>query len=587
MKRYWVLALLIILPMLFVACAPAEPQIVEKEVVRTVVVEKEIPVEKKVIETVVVEKEVVKDARQGGTAILTTSESFQGPAADFDGGSTHDTRLMGLYFDPLMLTKMDGSLEPRLATSIDLSADGLTWTINLRDDAKWHDGKPITADDVIFTLNTMCSGKTDPPTILYNLVAIEGCQDYRDGKATEVSGITKVNDTTVQLKAMKVNMALLGELASKKIAPAHVWKAVPLDKLSQDPRWLDKPVASGPFKMVNYVGDQVIEFEAFEDYYLGRPYLDKVIVRIAPYDTALAALEGGEVQFVPYLDTADAKRLERDPMFRVDKTNNTAYWSLFFHFYQEELRDTRIRHAIIKAIDRDAYNAAVLGGFGSTVVKQLFTPGTWPADPSLEPYKYDPEGARALFEEAGFDFENRVMGIGILPANKPRARIGEVVQANLAAIGVKSEVIPIEESIILEQWVAQKDKLWFTIAYMGGTPANPYGAFPTFYTTSDKNWGFYVCSFASQNPLEECGGYIFGNKELDALMDKAVAATGQEEAQPIFWEIDRWFYENPHAAPVVAPATIHAWNSRLVGFEDCRVYDCQYWTKPEEWWLEK
>jgi len=134
------------------------------------------------------------EPQTGGTVVLTTGDDFQGAAGDFDGNSTHDDRLMPLYLDTLMLGKQDGTLEPRLAESITLADDGLTWTISLRTDALWHDGEPIVADDVVYVLNTMCSGQTNPPSRLNEYATIVDCEAYSKGEADGVSGVTKVDN---------------------------------------------------------------------------------------------------------------------------------------------------------------------------------------------------------------------------------------------------------------------------------------------------------------------------------------------------------------------------------------------------------
>ena len=575
MQQFRYFPLFLVLGMLIAACAPTSPAATQADV--------SAPPE-----------EAEMEPQQGGTLILTTGDDFQGPAGDFDGGSTHDGRLMPLFMDSLMLGRQDGTLEPRLAESITLAEDGLTWTIKLRADALWHDGEPIVADDVVFVLNTMCSGKTNPPSRLNEYATIVDCEAYRDGEAESATGVTKIDEQTVEIVTTKPNAALLYQLAAMLPVPSHFWQDVELESLIEHPRWLDNPIGSGPFKMTSFEGDQSIEFEAFEDYYLGRPYLDNIIVRIAPYDSALAALEAGEVDLVTYLDSLDAERLATNENITIGSTAETRTWGLFFHWYQEPLRDARVRQALTMAMNRDAYNGAVLGGRGNVEVKSWYTPGTWPANPDIPADEYNPEAAKALLEEAGFDFENTTMGIVILPANEPRARIGEFFQANLTEIGVNAEIIPIQESVITEEWFNQRDNIWFTIAYIGGTTSNnPYAWWQILRHDSPTNWGFYACNFVDesmlegQTALEACGNYQYGSEELDALMDEALAIADPEEAAPIMWQIDEILHEDPPGVMVVGPVTIHAWNSKLHGRLPGDEYDLQVWFKPEQWWLEQ
>jgi len=573
MQQVRYLPILLVLGMLIAACAPTAPAAPQAEAPAA-------------------QEAASMEPQQGGTLILTTGDDFQGPAGDFDGSSTHDGRLMPLFMDSLMLGRQDGTLEPRLAESITLAEDGLTWTIKLRADARWHDGEPIVADDVVFVLETMCSGKTNPPARLNEYATIAGCEAFRDGEAESTAGVTKVDEQTVEIVTTKPNAALLYQLAAMLPVPAHFWQDVEVENLIEHPRWLDNPIGSGPFQMTGFEGDQAIEFEAFEDYYLGRPHLDNVIVQIAPYDSALAALEAGEVDLVTYLDSLDAERLATNEGITIESTAETRTWGLFFHWYQEELRDVRVRQALIMAMNREAYNGAVLGGRGNIEVKSWYTPGTWPANPEIPADEYNPEAAKALLEEAGFDFENTTMGIAILPANEPRARIGEFFQANLAEIGVNAQIIPVQESVVLEEWFNQRETIWFTIAYIGGTTSNnPYAWWQILRHDSPTNWGFYACNFVDesmldgQTALEACGDYQYGSPELDALMDEALAIADPEEAAPLMWQIDEILHDDPPGVMVVGPVTIHAWNSQLHGRPAGDEYDLQVWVKPEQWWL--
>ena len=578
---------------LVMSCAPVEPVEVEEpdpvEVEEPEPTDEPEPVEEPepTEEPEPVDEPAPGEPQYGGRAVLTTGDSPSGPAGSLDGGSTHDTRLNQLYMDSLMLVRQDGELDPRLAESMEQSDDGLVWTITLHPDALWHDGEPIVADDLIFTIETICAGETDPPSPVYEFPSIVGYQAFRDGEADSMPGLRKIDDKTIEIETTEPNAQLRYQLAQFITVPAHVWQDVAPGRLLQHPGWLEQPVGSGPFKHIFYEADQRIEFEAFEDYYRGRPYLDEVIVRIGPYDTTLAALEAGEVDLVTYIDVLDAERLEPNPNITVGTTQLNRSWGMMFHFYQEDLQDVRVRQALTMAIDRDAYNNAILGGLGNTKVKNWFTPGTWQADPDLPADEYNPERARELLEEAGFDFDNTVMGIGIMPANVARARIGEFFQANLREIGVQSEIIPIEESIIVTEWWHRRDELWFTILFIGGTHAvSPYGWWPMFRTDSDRNLGLYQAAFVDADARGgltsyEAIGYLFGDDELDALLAKAL----DDPTPANLHEVDRYLHEQVPAIQVVGPPISQAWNTNLQGRPSPDEFNIETWYKPEQWWM--
>ena len=351
--------------------------------------------------------------------------------------------------------------------------------------------------------------------------------------------------------------------------------------------------ASGPFKLISYQLGQTAEYEANETYYSGRPYLDQIIVRIADYDGSLAAMEAGDVHLVPNAKALDAERLADNPDLKFQDDPGLQTWGLYTNFRIPELQDLRIRQAFAHAFDRDSYVREILGGIGNPDVKPMMIPGTAYAAPELDPYPYDPEKARALLEEADFDFDQTIT-VGILPTNEPRAAFALVMQDNLRDIGVTMEIEPIEEARFSEEICRLgMEDAWFVIAFIA-LVEDPFADVFRFHSANTT--GSWNTVFARRCTEEQRGGltageyvgYTPGGPELDALIDQVLAAPGLDAALPIFHEIDRYLYENVAFIPFTAPSQILSWRTELVGPGMQRGGgESLYWLRPETWWLNE
>ncbi|MBK8050944.1 MAG: hypothetical protein IPK16_29920 [Anaerolineales bacterium] len=178
-------------------------------------------------------------------------------------------------------------VQPLLAESWETPDGGKTWIFKLRQDVKWHDGEPFTADDVVFTYNLYA----DPAVAsIYapKLVDVLGYQDFRDGKATSLAGVTKVDDYTVQVELEGPRPLWVDLLnISISILPKHILGDVPAAELQQHPYWTENRVGTGPFKWVKYEPDQSVELARNEEYFLGAPRPSASSTRSTPISPRL------------------------------------------------------------------------------------------------------------------------------------------------------------------------------------------------------------------------------------------------------------------------------------------------------------
>ena len=175
----------------------------------------------------------------------------------------------------------------------------MTWTFSLKKNVKWHDGQTLTTEDVAFSVSSYVNPKLKENFQgLY--CTIQGKKEYNEGEAEKISGIEVIDFYTISFTAVAPNVAFLLVMEQTMIMPKHIWEKV---EEKQD-AWIrfantaEGLIGSGPHKFVQYVTDECIEFERFDDYFQGQSEIKKILIQFANIDTGIAMLESGEVDIV-------------------------------------------------------------------------------------------------------------------------------------------------------------------------------------------------------------------------------------------------------------------------------------------------
>lgn len=344
------------------------------------------------------------------------------------------------YFEPLViyddkLAKIVGAL----ADTYEVSADQKTYTFKLAE-TKWHDGQPFTAKDVRFTLE---------------LARNEKAGSVFAARLGVVQSVEAPDDRTVVITLSAPSPSMLDTLTKVMMLPEHALAAIPAEQIAKHAWWSTSPIGTGPFKFTKYVTDQYVELAANPDYRGGKPAADKLINRyFADPAAAIAALRSGEIQFT-YVDSNDVSTFSSDSNFKVIKGDS--YVVNYVGFNQEVplWQDLRIRQAFMYAINRDAIIQSLYGGAAKPancvyVADQLVPQG-------IESYGYDPEKAKQLLAEAGWDKINGDKPITILTYyTSPLAtNVLAAMQAMLAQVGInivpRAVDTPTYNSIVYQQ----------------------------------------------------------------------------------------------------------------------------------------
>lgn len=424
------------------ACAPATPQIIEKEVIKTVVVEKEVPVEKKVVETVVVEKvvtvtpEPAKGPRVGGTyRILAPNiiRSLDPPAAD----GWEDWYSVGwLLYNQLYQFDDEGKLYAALAADMPkISTDGKVYTVPLRQGVKFHNGREMVADDVKFTIERQLWPEVYSWAKNY-CANIVGYQDVIDGKTKDLAGVKVVDKYTIEITLEKPQatfmLAVLGNQALSIVPKQEV--------LDAGADWGSKVViGTGPFKFVSWEPGVKAIYERNPDYWKpGLPYLQRIefYENVDP-SIQLLRWENGEAEYAFAYPASELPRLLSDPktkpLLRIQPTYIIRRFLINANV--KPFDDVRVRQAIAMALDKDGLERKKAG----SVVKLegYYAIGIPQYDPNFKSkWQYNPEAAKKLLAEAGFPngFKTKLF------ASQDFKDVADFVQADLAKIGVEAEL---------------------------------------------------------------------------------------------------------------------------------------------------
>jgi len=327
------------------------------------------------------------------------------------------------YYSKLLLYDVTFSqLQGELAESWEVSEDGTEYTFKLRSGVTWHDGQPFTSADVKFTIE---------------LAKHPDSASYIGAKFTGVESIETPDDLTVVLKLSEPNAAILDALTFLVMLPKHELENIAPADLVQSDWWRTNPIGTGPFKWSQYRPGEFVELVAYDGYWRGRPKLDKIINRFFPEaGSSVIALRSGDIQFT-YLTTDEALALEGEQNITILSGPSQVVNYLGFDLTDPRFQDARVRQAFMYAIDREAIVEQLYQGTATIVPCAYGLEQYLPAESN--DYAYDPERAKALLEEAGFDTSQPVQEVTYY-TDQLSTDVLVTIQQMLADVGITLEL---------------------------------------------------------------------------------------------------------------------------------------------------
>lgn len=324
--------------------------------------------------------------------------------------------------------------------------DGQTFTFNLRDDVVWHDGTPLTAEDVAFTINRSYDNVIRYSNQVWD--PIQGATAVKDGSADAATGVEVIDDHTIVLTLETPDASWLNQLPEPYggIVPKHILESTEGSESESIPFSTTEPVGSGPYKFIRYEPDQFIEFQANSDYFKGAPSIDTIFFRLLGPDVAIAQLEAGELDLAVEVNPAEGPRLAENPALDTISTAGVGNSGLYFNLLN--VTDPRTRRAVGHAIDAQGIIDGILGGGGR--VNRGLHPGM-PADDDAAFIDFDPEVARQLLEESDWD-PSQTFRIAFDPGASGVSQWLPIVQQQLQDIGMTVELVPVDTAGYIDFW---------------------------------------------------------------------------------------------------------------------------------------
>lgn len=431
----------------------------------------------------------------------------------------------GLMFLPLMELDADLNFEGMLADSI-TTEDNKNFIVHIDDAATWSDGTPVTADDVVYTALRLASPVIGNTAMMYYVFEGVGDDGFVEEGAESIDGIQKVDDKTVQFTTKEEMPITTFENSYARYLltlPKHVIEQYSEEELSTAD-WFNHPdVVSGPFIVTDFDVDHYISYEANKDYWKGAPKIDKLNIKIVDGSQLYAGLQSGEIDItqqtmsdIPQEDYESVEALDNvEVVYGSPVTNQSVF------IQTKNVPDVKVRQAMLYAIDRQQILEELLNGHGEIVDGFLSSASPF-YDDSLTPISYDPEKAKALLEEAGWD-GSQTIRFYVNSGDSTFVNAASIIAAEWAAVGIKAEIQTVDFATLMS--VAGTEDYDVLAVQYTYAPVDPYPDV-AWLLGGEGSWTGY------------------SNDTLNEALTKSQLTSDPEETKELFSVVDKKVQED-------------------------------------------
>ena len=507
-------------------------------------------------------EEVGGEPQPGGTAIIAVLTDFQSFNPVVNTSILTDEVMKQMLFTPIVRYDENLQIQPHLADSWELTDS--TVIFRLRSDIRWHDGQPVTAEDVKFTFDLA----VDPET-----ASLLG-----SAYLNQIESATVLDDQTIRFDFVAPHAQALDAFWWPPL-PRHLLQDTPAAEMSQA-AYNQRPIGSGPFRFVAWERNQQLTLEANDAFPAGlggRPNLDRVVFRVIPEPTTMITeLLNGSADLIGYTLLPDqAIQLENQRGVQLRHYPSREFTYLGWNNEHPLFEDSRVRRALAMAINRPELIRALLHDLAAPASGMI--PPWSPLYSELEPLAYDPEAARQLLADAGWTDSN---GDGVLDrsgapfqftllvnsANRMHQDIATVIQQGLRELGVAVELRTIEFQTLLQQHRARQYE-----AVISNWTLDNFKVDPT---------PLFTCAEAERPGSANRAGFC--DPAIDALIERGLRTTDPSEAAATWEEFSLRLQEQQ-------PITFLFWSEDLAGLGG-RMQNVETDVRSkivniDEWWL--
>lgn len=453
---------------------------------------------------------------------------------------------VGLEFLPLVQLDKNMNFQPMLADSV-TTQDNVNFVVHINEKATWSDGTPVTAADVEYTVLKLASPVIANATMMYYIFEGVGEDGFTEAGATSIAGVKVLDEKTIQFTTKyPISMTTFQNSYASylRTLPKHV-----LEKYSDEELmtldWFNHPdVVSGPFMVTEYDTNHYISYKANENYWMGAPKLDKLNFKIVDGSQVYAGLKSGEIDIthhtmtaIPMNDYESIEALENvNVVYGAPVTNQSVF------IQTANVPDAKVRQALVYAIDREQILNQLLMGHGEIVDGFLSSASPY-FDESITPLSYDPEKAKQLLQEAGWD-GTKTLKFYVSAGDTAFVNAAQVMTAQWAAVGIKAEVQTVDHATLMSIAGGTEYDL-FAVQYTYA-PVDPYPDV-TWLLSGEGSWTGYQ------------------NDEIDAAMAATQETEDVEKIKAQYSVVDSKMQED---APMFSAYVISAQgavNKRLTG----------------------
>ncbi|OME70703.1 ABC transporter substrate-binding protein [Paenibacillus odorifer] len=462
--------------------------------------------------------------------------------------SGYDGNVSSLLYASLVTVDDKGVPTPELAESWDVSDDQLTYTFHLRKDLKFSDGSPLTADDVAFTWTIQYDKSYDGSSQLPSL-NVKGGKAYKDGTSTAIEGIKVIDPQTISVTLEQPNATALVQLGSNVLSKAYYGKDYKFGDLEYIKKLHEKPLGDGPYKLEKFIPGQEVRFVANENYFKGKPKTEHFIYKTTEGDV-WQFVETGEVDYASFSATDEnIEKLKALGFVNIIPYTPSTYGYLQVNLKHEQLKDKLVRQAIVYGLDRQSIYVDAAQGAGS-IANIPASPISWSyTEEGINPYKYDPEKAKQLLDEAGW-----TVGAGGI-----REKDGKPLTIHY--LGSKSKNTDIFIAVAKENFEAL------------GIDFQPE-VFADFNSLVSKVEGgdYDLVSFSTSMLTDPADGFMqffdgeitdYDNPKFLELYNKALATTDIEARKAVYKELYQLFNDELPIIFTSYKKTVYAYNGRI------------------------
>jgi len=434
-------------------------------------------------------------------------------------------------YNKIVTLDNDYEICPDLAKSWEISEDGLTYTFKFYENVTWHDGVPFTANDVKWSLDAVIK--------------------YEGWLAPYLSAIDNIecpDDYTMVIHMAQLDAPMLGFLAwyGNQIVAQHVYDE------GENTDWFSNPanqnpIGTGPFKFVEWTTGVSVELEANENYFHGRPYVDRLIFVIVPdASTAWQSFVNGEID-ITSIPSAEIANAMKNPDYNVRQFASPSCYYMAFNFQQEIFHDVDLRTAIAKCVDRDALVTRAFSGVAYPGYT-YYTPAiAWACNLEARAPEYDMEGAEELLAKYPKDANGVRFNFDIdCFQSQQVADMVAIMKEDLAKVGINvthvaSEILAWEEKVM-----RARD---FDMAITNGSNLpDPHNLQYRYHSTSTSSI---------------TGGMYF--EEVDYGIDHGRTVANVEERAKVYFEMQQFMADNVVSIPLIDPVSTQVWRKNLDG----------------------